>query len=135
MKLKNIDGREIYKNCQKYLIKWDGKSRSKYQFQVKQFLKQYWQKYNIYEEFPVFGSRMTLDFFNEHKRLGIEVQGEFHTQYSSFAHGNILGYRSQMKRDQKKEAWCILNGIKLLEIFPEDLPLTVSFFNKLEIDL
>lgn len=136
MKLKNILGREIYKNCDKYRIKWDSKSRSKYQFQVKQFLKEHWSRHIVYEEFPVFGTRMTLDFFNHHKRIAIEVQGEFHLGLSKFAHnGSSTAYWGQLDRDRRKAKWCESNGIELVEIFPDDLPLTKEFFKNLGISL
>nr|ADD96442.1 hypothetical protein [uncultured organism MedDCM-OCT-S09-C426] len=39
MRLYNVYGKSVTKNVTKYLIDWDGKSRSKLQFNVKQFLK------------------------------------------------------------------------------------------------
>ena len=39
MRLYNIYGKSVTKNVTKYLIDWDGKSRSKLQFNVKQFFK------------------------------------------------------------------------------------------------
>lgn len=135
MKLKDVDGRVRYKNCQKYRIDWNGKSRSKYQFGVKKFLEKYWSNHVVYEEFPVYGSRMTLDFFNANRSLAIEVQGEFHTGFSEFAHGTSTQYWKQIERDRKKRIWCEQNEIHLLEIFPEDLPLNLSFFKKIGIRL
>jgi hypothetical protein len=37
MRLLNVNGKLINKNVKKYLINWEGKSRSKLQFQFKQF--------------------------------------------------------------------------------------------------
>src|SRR5688500_1701955 len=136
MKLKDISGRLIYTNCDKYKVKWDGKSRSKYQYEVKQFLKEHWSRHIVYEEFTVFGSRMTLDFFNHHKRIAVEVQGEFHLGLSKFAHsGSSTVYWKQLDRDRRKARWCEANEIELVEIFPDDLPLTKEFFKNLGISL
>ena len=67
MRLKNIYGKLVYKNVKSKLIDWDGKSRSKVQRQVKKFLKDYWSKCIVYEEFPVYGSRMSVDILNATK--------------------------------------------------------------------
>ena len=128
MKLKSISGRPLYKNVQKYRIDWDKKSKSKYQFSVKKFLEPYWSNQIVYEEFPVYGSRMTLDFFNATKKLAIEMQGEFHTDFSEFAHKNRDGYWKHLNRDRAKYLWCEANDITLIEVFPHDLPLSPQFF-------
>ena len=60
----------------KYLIKWDEPSGSKRQFEVKQFLKKYWQSDFVFEEFPIVGTRMSFDFYNASQNIAIEVQGE-----------------------------------------------------------
>ena len=67
MRLLNTYGRLEKRNVNKYLIKWDDPSRSKIQFEVKQFLKRYWQSCVVYEEFPVYGSRMNVDILNATK--------------------------------------------------------------------
>lgn len=136
MKLLDIKGRSKYKNCNKYRVKWEAKSRSKYQKAVKDFLYKYWENHAVYEEFPVFGSRMSLDFYNLTKAIAIEVQGEGHTQYSEFFHGNPSGYQRQFSRDRAKENFCEINGIEYVEIFPEDIPkLSPSFFKKLGVSI
>ena len=137
MKLTDVNGREKYKNCNAYKINWNLKSRSKYQKSVKDFLFTYWQAHVVYEEFPVFGSRMSLDFFNLNKKIAIEVQGEGHTKYSPFFHGNPSGYQRQHARDLAKEKFCENNDISYLEIFPEDIPLLSSkfFWDKFKIKL
>ena len=52
------------KNAKKYLIDWDKPSRSKFQTNVKKFLRTYWENDIVFEEFRVVGSRLTLDFYN-----------------------------------------------------------------------
>lgn len=138
MKLLPLRGtRPVQKNWAKYAIKWDKSSRSNYQFKVKQFLKKYWKHHLVYEEFPVVGSRMTVDIFNATLRLAIEVQGEFHGGYSEWAHkGNPLNYKAQVERDLLKESWCEKNGIRYIEIFPDDIEnLSKDFFESLGVSL
>lgn len=68
----------------KYLIKWEGKSRSKLQRSVKKKLKKHWENHIVFEEFPVAGTRMTFDFYNSNKKIAIEVQGVQHDRYVPF---------------------------------------------------
>ena len=87
----------------KYKINWDSPSRSKIQFSVKQKLKEHWKSHIVFEEFPVAGSKMTLDFYNATKKIAIEVQGKQHTRYTPFFHGkNKINYLSQLRRDHQK---------------------------------
>ena len=46
------------KNAKKYLIDWDKPSRSKFQTQVKRFLRRYWKNDIVFEEFRVVGTRL-----------------------------------------------------------------------------
>jgi hypothetical protein len=100
-----------------YLIDWEKGSRSKLQAKVKDFLKVFWDGDVVFEEFPVVGSRLTLDFYNATKNIAIEVQGRQHTKYNKFFHkDNRINYLNQLKRDDEKLAFCNLNSIKLLEV-------------------
>jgi hypothetical protein len=70
MKFKTLHGSEKrVSKIRKYLIDWDKKSKSKIQFNTKQFLKDYWDNHVVFEEFPVAGTRLSLDFYNASKKL------------------------------------------------------------------
>lgn len=100
-----------------YLINWEKNSRSKLQNKVKDFLKVFWDGDVVFEEFPVVGTRLTIDFYNATKNIAIEVQGNQHTKYNKFFHkGNKMNYLDQLKRDDEKLSFCNLNNIKLLEV-------------------
>lgn len=122
MRFKTLFGAtRTVKKAKKYLINWDGPSRSKIQFRTKQFLKTYWSNHIVFEEFPVAGSKLSLDFYNANKKIAIEVQGKQHTKYVPFFHGkNKINYINQLKRDQDKFKFCELNEIQLVEIYEED---------------
>lgn len=122
MRFKTLLGTQrTVKKAKKYLIDWDGSSRSKIQFKTKQFLKTYWSNHIVFEEFPVVGSRLSLDFYNANKKVAIEVQGKQHTKYVPFFHGkNKINYLNQLRRDQDKLKFCELNQIQLIEIYEED---------------
>ena len=122
MRFKTLMGAtRTVKKAKKYLIDWDGKSRSKIQYSAKQFLKKYWSNHIVFEEFPVAGTRLSLDFYNANKKVAIEVQGRQHTKYVPFFHGkNKINYINQLKRDQDKLKFCELNDIQLVEIYDGD---------------
>ena len=122
MKLYSVTGRIINKNVSEFLIDWDKQSRSKIQFQVKQFLKPFWKTHVCYEEFPVFGSRMKVDFINISRKIAIEVNGDQHSSFNKFFHNNSrLNYLNSIKRDYKKSIWLEKNGFQLLELETSDL--------------
>ena len=99
------------------MIDWEKVSRSQLQTKVKIFLKVFWDGDVVFEEFPVVGSRLTLDFYNATKNIAIEVQGKQHTKYNKFFHrGNKTNYLNQLKRDEEKLSFCEANDIKLLEV-------------------
>tara|TARA_A100001515_G_scaffold43660_1_gene34397 strand:- start:1451 stop:1720 length:270 start_codon:yes stop_codon:yes gene_type:complete len=75
----------------------------------------------VFEEFPVVGSRLSLDFYNANKKIAIEVQGQQHTKYIKFFHQNRFKYLDQLKRDQNKEKFCDINNIILVTIFQNDI--------------
>ena len=117
-----------YKKLNKYLIKWSGKSRSDIQYQAKQFLKQYWEFNVVFEEFPIIGTRMTLDFMNLTRKIAVEVQGKQHRTFNKFFHNNDrTKFLYQLYRDRDKEIFCKKNGIILVEIF-EGEKLNASLF-------
>ena len=122
MRFKTLTGADrTVKKAKKYLIDWDGKSRSKIQYSAKQFLKKYWSNHIVFEEFPVAGTRLSLDFYNANKKVAIEVQGRQHTKYVPFFHGkNKINYINQLRRDQDKLKFCELNDIQLVEIYDGD---------------
>lgn len=129
-------GKKKEVSLNRYRIVWDGKSRSKFQQEVKQFLKRYWLTQAVYEEMPVAGTRMKIDIYNANKRLAVEVDGAQHDKFNKHFHkDNRILYSQHIGRDIKKEDWCELNSITLIRIKPEDLPLSKSFFDNLGVNL
>jgi len=108
------------KDINKKLISWDGGSRSKFQQKVKLFLKKYWSNNIVFEELPIVGTRLSLDFYNANKKVAIEVQGRQHTVFIEFFHQNRMNFLHQLQRDKAKEKFCELNSIKLVTIYEKD---------------
>lgn len=136
MRFKTLTGAErTVKKARSYLIDWDGQSRSKIQFQAKQFLKKYWSNHIVFEEFPVAGTKLSLDFYNANKKIAVEVQGKQHTKYVPFFHGsNKINYLNQLKRDRDKLKFCEINNIQLVEIYDGDR-LDKSLFSNFGVNL
>ena len=122
MIFKSITGAERkMRNPTKYLIKWDKKCRSKLQKRVKDLLYKHWLTDVVFEEFPVMGSRMTIDFYNANKNIAVEVDGMQHYKYNKFFHSNNrIKFLEQLKRDEQKESFCENNSIKLIRIIETD---------------
>ena len=136
MRFKTLNGgvRAVSK-AKKRLIKWSGPSRSKRQRLTKLFLKKYWKHHIVFEEFPVAGTKLTIDIYNANKKIAVEVQGRQHTKYVPFFHGkNKANYLNQLRRDQDKLEFCKLNNITLVEIYEED-NIDQELFKKFGIEL
>ena len=122
MRLKNIHGKLQSKNVTKYLIDWRKNSRSKLQTTAKRFFQTYWKNHIVYEEFPVYGTKMKVDFLNATKKVAIEVNGPQHDSFNSFFHKKSrLNYLKSIKRDVQKAQWLELNGYKLIELNTEEV--------------
>jgi hypothetical protein len=122
MRLLNVNGTLVNKNVRKYLVNWEGKSRSKLQYKFKQFLYPYWKNHIVYEEFPVYGSMLKVDLLNATKKIAVEIQGNQHESFNKFFHDNSrLKYLQSIKRDVKKVKWLEMNEFKFLELYEDDL--------------
>ena len=92
----------------------------------------------VYEEFPVFGSRMKVDIINMTRKIAVEVQGSQHSNFNAFFHNNSRAkYLESIKRDVKKAQWLEKNNISLIEIDEKEAyKLSKEFFKeKFDLDL
>lgn len=127
MKFKTLNGKFRNISVTKYRIDWNKQSRSKFQKEVKDFLRPFWFHNSCYEEFPVAGTRLTIDIVNLSRNIAIEVQGMQHIKKTKFFHNKTFKFSDQIMRDEDKRVWCELNGFKLVEIYPND-KLSKEFF-------
>ena len=115
----------------KLRIDWDGKCRSNFQYEVKQWLRRYWLNDRCSEEFMIPGAKLFLDLVNWTERVIVEVNGDQHNEYNKFFHnGSSANFLQQLKRDQDKREWAESNKLTFVEIYPADLPLTREFFKE-----
>ncbi len=122
----NLKGKKVKCSIGKYNIDWDAKSASKFQFNVKQFFKEFWSNHFCFEEFPCVGTKLRIDIFNLTKRIAVEAHGDQHVRLNKFFHKDSQDFFDAITRDRVKEIWCETNQIKLIEIYPKDLPLSVD---------
>lgn len=108
-------------NAHKYRIDWDKECRSKIQKKVKDLLRKHWSCEIVFEELPVIGTKMTIDFYNASRQIALEVDGSQHYSYNKHFHkGSKLNYLKQLKRDDDKEKFCEKNDIKMIRVLQSD---------------
>ena len=131
MKFVALSGRVKRASINNYLIDWDapcrGKSKwGKFQYDVKQFFRPYWENHVVCEELKCFGTAsidkksLRIDLVNFTIGVAVEVNGVQHSEYNKFFHGDRHGYLNQIDRDGRKSEWCDMNDLKLIYIHPED---------------
>lgn len=130
MKLIGLNNRVYNVNLFPYIVNWDKKCRSNFQFEIKQFLRPFLKTHVVCEEFKIPGSKLYIDLIDFTTLQIFEVNGEQHREYNPFFHNDSrLNYLGQIKRDTNKLKWAELNNFKLTEIYPEDL-MTKEWFAK-----
>lgn len=123
MKFKTLNGREVNKTINKWLVKWDKPCKSQFQFRVKQFFKKYWEHCCVGEEFslPGAGGILYVDLINFSQKIAVESHGQQHQSFNKFFHdGKRTNFLSSIKRDIRKITWLETNGFKVIEVNIED---------------
>lgn len=105
----------------KYRIDWDASCRSKLQKSVKDLLYPYWFADVVFEELPVVGTKMSIDFYNASRQIALEVDGAQHYSYNKHLHqGSKHNFLKQLKRDNDKELFCENNEITMIRVLQSD---------------
>lgn len=114
-----------------YKLDFDNIKGSKPEIKVKKFLKPYWIRDLVLEEFFIPGSRLRVDIININKKIAIEISPAGTHSFNKFFHKNIIGFAERLKKEMNKETWCIKNGLKYVELGDEELEnLTSEMFKK-----
>lgn len=123
MKALGLNGREYTWNLSKYdVYENDKRKRSKPHLRARGILKEiYGGGYRILEEVKLPGSTLPhrksvlyLDFFIPIIRVGIEVHGKQHYEFTPFFHNTKAAFLKAQTRDEDKLNWCELNDIELI---------------------
>ncbi len=116
MKFKTLSGKIISVQLRKKTLCRDVSNRSKGQINLGNLLKAIYGPVEIFEEFIIPDSKLSLDFFLPKRKLALEFQGKQHYTINNFFHKNKQDFINQQKRDLRKMEWCQINGITLVEI-------------------
>ncbi len=136
-KIANAYGKLVPVKIKKYQINWDGKSKSKLQYNVKQFFKPFWKTHTVLEEYTIPSSRLMVDFINLSKKIAVEVHGRQHDDFVEHFHVNRSGFLNSWRRDKEKREWVEMAGLTFIEIYEADIKdLSRKFFlDKYDIDI
>lgn len=81
---------------------------------LRQLLHEVYPNTHIVEELYIPQWKVYLDFFLPLFRLACEVDGEQHSEYTPFFHGNDrMNFHRAVARDRKKEEFCEVNSFRL----------------------
>lgn len=124
MKVLGINGKEYVWNLTGYdIFGDDSRKRSKYHIKARAILKEIFHSYRILEEVKLPGSTLLhkksvlyLDFYIPSIKLGIEVHGQQHYEFSPFFHKSKADFALAKARDEDKIEWCKLNAITLITL-------------------
>jgi very-short-patch-repair endonuclease len=119
MEVKLLNGGTIKLRLRNKRFRIDGKSKSKFQYEIGKQLAEKYPHDIIFEEVFIPIENLIFDFFIPSLRLFIEVQGKQHSQYVKYFHRTKRGFHEQNKRDQRKRDLCKLNGFRLIEVYDE----------------
>lgn len=114
MKLKDINGRETSINHKNS----DAPYKSNIQAECGAIIQDFFPFENLWKEFTIPGSRLSIDFLLPRRKLVVEVDGRQHDEYVAHFHGHPgkKGFAESKKRDTMKEQWCSENGFLAIRV-------------------
>lgn len=135
MKYKTLDNKTYGVNESSYKVNWRKPAPSQFQTKVRNFFYYIWGVNNhlVCEEFPVkpyLDKRYRLDLYNVTKRVAVEVHGIQHVQHVSHFNKTEDDFWAAVEKDSLKADFCKHNKIELVEIYPNDLPLSMKWLEK-----
>lgn len=130
MKVVGLNDREYVLSLTKYLKNQERQNKSAPHLKARELLKTCFPGYTIYEEIKLPGSTnpknksvLYLDFFIPNLKLGIEIHGRQHFEYTPYFHKTKMGFLEHIKRDELKQQWCDKNSIKLIVLRYDEIDL------------
>lgn len=119
MEVKLLSGGTAKLRLRNKKMRTRGKSKSQFQYEIGQKLKEQYPHDVIFEEVIVPGDNFILDFFIPSLNLVVECHGIQHTKHILHFHKTKQEFHKQQLQDQKKREWCELNGFRLVEVYSE----------------
>lgn len=117
MKIIDFNGREHSwppKGCKVDLN--DKRPRSSLHLRCRALLHAMYPTRQILEEVPLPGTNLRLDFYLPHRDLAVECQGQQHTKFNPFYHGDKASFMRAKANDHKKREYCRMNNIEVIEL-------------------
>jgi hypothetical protein len=94
-------------------------NRSSLHLTARSLITQNFPTMQILEEVPIplrKSETLYLDFYLPLKKTCFEVHGEQHFKFVPFYHTNMLAFKKSQKRDNDKQEWCEINGLKYISL-------------------
>lgn len=130
MKVVGLNNREYNLNLSKHIKNKLQSNKSSLHLKARELLSECFHGYEIYEEVKLPGSTnpknksvLFLDFFIPSLKIGVEVHGRQHFEYTPYFHKDKLGFLNHLYRDGLKTEWCEKNEIKLIELKYDEIEL------------
>lgn len=117
MKVVGLDGKTYTWSLES--AKRTDDNKSNLHVRARDIIREFFPYDRIYEDVTLPGtgkSPLYADFYIPNKSLIIEVNGIQHFQYTSFFHKSKLDFFKAQARDRKKEEWCELNDITIVQL-------------------
>lgn len=119
MNITNLDGDIVSWSLTGHISKGRIQHKSSYHLQARELLSSTHPTVQILEEISIplrKGQTLYLDFYIPLLKWCIEVHGEQHYKFIPYYHGNMISFFKSQQKDREKQEWCILNGIKYIEL-------------------
>ncbi len=131
MVFKTLNGHERDVPTKQYQIDWaPAREVSSWQAKTKAFLRPYWERDIVFEEFRIPGpGKLRIDLLNVNKAVVVEVSPESSHSFNKFFHqGSLNRFKNALMRDLKKAKWATDSGFDYVELTEADFPLTPEAF-------
>lgn len=86
------------------------------QIRIFQIIKKLYPQYKILWEQPIVAINSRFDIFVKELGIAIEVDGIQHDKVNSFFHQDPFAFKRAFKRDENKNDFCEINGIKMIRL-------------------
>lgn len=118
MKFSNLQGHIYEVKLSDYLPSLnDTRPRSSYHLKCRELLQGIFPLDFIYEEVPILGEKLFIDFLIPVRKIAIETNGQQHFEFNAFFHkGSRANFTRSQKNDARKREWAQLNNFKLIEL-------------------
>lgn len=123
MKVKDFNNKEYnWPPSDKVADVEDISNKSELHIKCRQLLRKLYPTRPPLEEVTIPGTQLKFDFVLPQRRICIEVQGQQHFEHNNFFYQDKTGLGKAIQRDKKKQEWCKMNNLLLIELrYDEDI--------------